>query len=307
MNNCSFSKALDAYLVFAESRLSPHTIAEYSNTFQKFMNFIGQDMLVDDINPFLIERFLQSQTSVSKKTRLNYHTGLSALWTWMVLRGLAVKNVVREVKPPKPEIREIDPFSQEDIRLIMHSLGKSKPHFMRGKPNVTRSLPEERRNRAILLLLLDTGIRASELCDLTIKDFDLRNKKVKVFGKGAKERFIPVSPTTAEAIWRYLYSKGEAPVIAPLFTTISGRRLDKDNLRHMTVTSGERAGVSNCHPHRFRHTFAINFLRNGGSIYALQEILGHSSLEMVKRYLQIANADIEQAHRIASPVMNWGL
>lgn len=307
MDNYTFSKALDGYLVFAESRLSPHTIAEYSNTFQKFMNFLEHDILIKDIDSFMIDGFLQSQTKVSKKTRLNYHIALSAFWSWMVIRKLAEKNIVKEVKPPKPEIRDIEPLSQQDVRLLIQAVGKSRPHFMRGRPGVVRSLPEEKRNKAILLLLVDTGLRASELCDLTIRDFDLRNKKVRLFGKGSKERFVPISPTTAEAIWRYLNSRGEVPIIAPLFATDTGRRLDRDNLRHMTVTTGARAGVMNCHPHRFRHTFAINFLRNGGSIYALQDILGHSTLEMVKRYLQIASTDIEQAHRIASPVTNWGL
>jgi len=72
-------------------------------------------------------------------------------------------------------------------------------------------------------------------------------------------------------------------------------------------TAGERAGVPGAHPHRYRHTptGVITFLRNGGNVFALQTILGHESLEMVKRYLKIAQTDLQKVHQDASPVMNW--
>jgi integrase/recombinase XerD len=73
------------------------------------------------------------------------------------------------------------------------------------------------------------------------------------------------------------------------------------------VRLGAKAGVQACHPHRFRHTFAVNFLRNGGNAFELQMALGHTTLQMVQTYLALAQADLDAAHRKASPVENWRL
>jgi len=83
--------------------------------------------------------------------------------------------------------------------------------------------------------------------------------------------------------------------------------MDRHRLLKQLTSIGQRAGVHDCHPPRFRHTFAINYLRNGGDIYTLQMALGHASLVMYKQYLELAQSDLKSAHRIASPVKNWGL
>ena len=83
--------------------------------------------------------------------------------------------------------------------------------------------------------------------------------------------------------------------------------MGENTIRHLLRNLGERANVKDVHPHRFRHTFSIEFLRNGGDVYSLQRLLGHSTLPMCLRYLALAQADIEKAHRRASPADNWRL
>ena len=126
-------------------------------------------------------------------------------------------------------------------------------------------------------------------------------------GKGSKERQIPISGTTGQALWRYLTQRPQSTLGDPLFCTNQGRRFSVYRLGDIIQNIASRASVPNATCHRFRHTFAINFLRNGGDVYSLQRILGHATLQMCKRYLAIAQVDIDKAHRQASPVSNWGL
>ena len=129
-----------------------------------------------------------------------------------------------------------------------------------------------------------------------------------VEAKGDKERIVPISAETHELIWQYHASR---PVPKPkyqdfVFLNRRGRLLNKDIIGKMFRRLGRRAGVQ-VNAHKFRHTGATEFVRNGGDPFALQKILGHSTMPMVERYIHLAKVDIEQAHRRASPVYNWDL
>ena len=109
-------------------------------------------------------------------------------------------------------------------------------------------------------------------------------------------------------LWRYLAEREDhVDADAPLFLGQLSRRLRRDTLRQLLRDLGRRAGVKNCHPHRFRHTFAVTYLWSGGDVFTLQAILGHSTLEMVQHYARLAQLDVEKAHWKASPADNWYL
>ena len=105
-----------------------------------------------------MEAFLAAQT-VSKKTILNYHIGLSALWTWAVNEGLTDQHILHQVERAKPEKRSISPYSEEDIKAMLASLSHSRCYSVPRKGETANSLPNAERNRAIILVLLDTGVR----------------------------------------------------------------------------------------------------------------------------------------------------
>jgi integrase/recombinase XerD len=171
-----------------------------------------------------------------------------------------------------------------------------------------------KRDRAIILTLLDTGLRASELCALKMGDLEQKTGRLQVKhgrtggAKGGKGRIVFLGKTARRTLWLYLttHEDAEDPE-APLFIGRFNRPLNRDTLRQVIASLGEKAGVKNCHPHRFRHTMAITYLRSGGDVFTLQALLGHSTLDMVQHYARIADIDVEQTHRHASPVDNWRL
>jgi integrase/recombinase XerD len=162
------------------------------------------------------------------------------------------------------------------------------------------------RDKAILLSLVDTGCRASELLSINIADIDLVNGEIRILhGKGDKFRTVYLGKNSRRAVRRYLKTRSELFNHSPLWITNDGCRLAISGLREIIRRRARDANIDSPGIHDFRRCFAIEFLRNEGDIFTLQKILGHSSLEMVRRYLALARADCEIAHRKASPVDRW--
>lgn len=298
----SLSRCIDEFLEFKKAqRLSHGTLVDYEIVLRRFAKEIG-DPEIERIDRKTIVHYLAS-LQFSKKRVKNIHTSLSSLWTWAVSEGYCSSHILRQIKPPRPEKRPILPFTREQILDMLESTHSSKEYSRPGKRACRNRLKSGLRDRAIILLLLDTGIRASELCGIRIKD--IKPGGVYVQGKGSKDRIVPLSEPTRSALLAYLGDRKDPDDF--VFKTEQGHPLTRDALRLIIRRIGDRAGVNDAHPHRFRHTFAITFLRNGGDPFTLQMILGHETLDMVRRYLAIAQSDIDSVHRRASPVKAWGL
>ena len=284
----SLSQAVELFFEAKRSeRLSEHTLADYAVTLRRWQAYAGPQTPLSQISPSQARSFIGS-LPVSKKTAKNAHVALSSLWSWAVSDGYAVDHIMRRVTPPKPEVRVIVPYRREELEWMMDSPGA---------PPL--------RNRALILFLLDTGVRASEVG--TVRIGDLRGLSVVVYGKGDKEREIPLSPRTLRAMLAYLATRRRQTVKEPLFSTRDGKPMDRHAIRSWLERMGERIGVAGLCCHRFRHTFAINYLRNGGDAISLQRMLGHTTLDMVRRYTEMTQDDLAAIHRRASPVENWGL
>ncbi len=306
--------------------LSDTTLTSYQDQLDRLLNHLG-DILIADINALHVEDFIYwlrtdyepqrvngKQKPLSGKTIYNYWVTLKSFFSWAHQREFIAANPMDVVPRPKFNDKPVDPFTREEIDKLLQVCKQSRLAETNGRRPFMMDRPTYRRDEALILFLLDTGLRASELCALRIRDVDMSTGEVTIQhgkeggAKGAKGRTVYIGKATKRTLWRYLVERGEKDnEEVPLFTTIDDKPLNRDSLRFIFIRLGKAAGLKTCHPHMFRHTFAINYLRSDGDVLTLQTLLGHTSLEMVKRYARIAKIDLQRSHGRASPVDNWGL
>jgi len=225
---------------------------------------------------------------VRPRTVATYHGHLRTFFAWMVREGEIEASPMDRIPIPTNRNDQIQPFTPEQVNALLTAAKRS--HY-------------PRRDEAILLFLLDTGVRASELCSLRVQDVDVSGRRATVLGKGNKRRTLPFHKTCAKALWQYLKEDAREPD-DPLFVSERSDAFTRSGLLQLIRRLGRTAKIATarCSPHTFRHTFAVEFLRAGGNVFTLQQILGHTSLHMTNKYVALAQADIENQHRQFSPV-----
>lgn len=303
------STAVEGYWLARKRDFSQNTVNDYSLTFRRFVAFVDDSdmatVTTDQIHGFLNHL---DDMGLSAKTQANAWTALSSLWTWAA-DALSVPHIVRgRVKRPKTRRVQPIPFTQAEVRLLLASCDQMAPYTTNSGQRVQNPRPTAQRDRAIMMTMLDTGIRVSELTALIIRDYTAATGELRIrHGKGDKSRSVFLGQAARQAVWLYLSTRLYPVDIAPLFISREGTPLDRIAVLRMVKRAGERVGVAGAHPHKFRHTFAITFLRNGGNPLELQGILGHEKMDTVMLYVNYAASDLEAAQRRASPADGWKL
>ncbi|MBR2460679.1 MAG: tyrosine-type recombinase/integrase [Clostridia bacterium] len=146
------------------------------------------------------------------------------------------------------------------------------------------------RDYTVCTLMVDSGLRLHEIVTLERKHVHLDERYLIVTGKGDKQRIVPFGDFTARTLRAYDDArKSWCPPIASFFVTVDGEPMIDTTLKDVFRRLKERSGIPRLHPHLLRHTFATKYLGNGGDVYTLQRILGHTTLDMVKKYLHLSN------------------
>lgn len=278
--------------------LSPRTVADYQDKIGRFVAFCKAQGVNEpgQITPHHIRLFLLFlQERIKASSVHDYYGCVHRLINWMLEEKILKENPMERMKPPKVPRQVIQPFTRDHFVRMLTVCGDT---FLGC------------RNQAILKTFLDTGLRLSELVGIQRSDLDFDNGTIKVMGKGAKERRVRMSPETQKAILKYLLRRRNDDLPC-LWVTEENRPLRARGVSSMIRRLGELAGIRHqvrTSAHTFRHTAAIQYLRNKGDQFTLQIMLGHSTLEMTKRYVSTLGVeDMLKAHQTASPVENWRL
>ncbi len=220
----------------------------------------------------------------------DYFVNLAFMFDWIVSEGYLDASPLQGLPIPKVRASQIQPLSDAHVTALLEAARK------------TRS---PKRDTAILLLLLDCGLRASELCNLKMNDLDVEVRRCYVLGKGNKHRSVFFGRTTAKALWQYLRAERREPDELVFYAERGHKAkeaLTRNGLGQLVRRLGAAAGVKavRCSPHSLRHTYAVSFLRAGGNVFTLREALGHTNLQMTQKYVVIAEADVEAQSKLYS-------
>jgi site-specific recombinase XerD len=299
---------------------SPRTVEFYSDNLRRFLWFAEQKDWPDDIrliDEWHIREFVgylanetsrwglsgngseRAQRKVSHTTIHHYFVVLANFFGWVVREGFLADNPTAKIKIAKPKNKVINPYSVEEINKMLAVCERDYEHNAKFLGS---------RNKAIVLVFLDAGVRLSELTGMGTNDVDTSNGNIRVLGKGNKERVVRIGKTAQKSLWRYLMHRPDNGEVA-LWLTEEGKPLSSQAIHCMVVGLKSRAGVKTSGSiHRFRHTFALNFLRVDKNVFNLQYLLGHSELEMVRRYTAtLGMEDALKAHEKASPADTMGI
>ncbi len=276
--------------------LSPGTIHFYKIKLSKFTSFCLEKWIssILELTPSILREYLLflQDTGHNPGGRHAHFRAIRTFLYWYEneYEPDGWKNPITKVKAPKVVQDPLDPVTVADIKSLLGTCNKT------GFTNL--------RDRAIILFLSDTGVRANELLSLNNDDVNLNTGQIQIKkGKGGKYRIVFIGQTTANAIFTYLNNRRDQN--EPLFVIqpqSGSTRLTYFGLRSMFKRRATQAGIIPPLLHSFRRAFALSMVRNGVDLYTLQKLMGHASIDTLKHYLKHTTEDIQRAHEKFGPV-----
>jgi integrase/recombinase XerD len=264
------------HLAMRSARKSPKTITTYTQGVTSFLNWCGRTGTPPELTKANAQGWVVGllDGGAQAKTADTWLGGLKRFATWLAEEGELPVDPLLRMPAPKLDQKVIDPLTADELKLMLRGChGRSF---------------RDRRDEAILRLMLETGMRANEVIDLKVADLDLTRGLVVVYrGKGGKGRIVPFGPHTATALDRYIRMRRQQPNANDAQLFIGAGQVKTFSYSGLAKTMRRRAkdvGVEGFHLHRMRHTAATRWLAAGGSEGGLMAVAGWTNRQMMDRY-----------------------
>lgn len=281
------NKYIEKYLDYLqyEKKLSKNTILSYKDNLKKFALFFNdKDLLIlntDEIRDFLYDE------SIVARTRAHYLTVINSFYNYLVSENIIKNNPVQTIKLPKLEKKLPEFLTIEEVDKLL---------------NIVPTKIYDYRNIAMMETLYATGIRVSELVNMKISDIDFNECIIKIFGKGSKERIVPINESAYNALKDYidnyrlflLKTKSSEYVFINNFGNKISRQGFFKILKKLCKDAVINKEVS---PHTLRHSFATHLLNNGANLRVIQTLLGHSNITTTQIYTHLSNESLKNDYK----------
>ena len=274
---------------------SGNTVAAYGRDLRRYVSWLAELGVSDpeDVTRELVEAHVAelTETGLAPASVERAVSAIKGLHRFMVSDGICSAHPTSDLPLPAKPARLPDVISVEDAgRLLDQPFPRT---------------PTGLRDRAVLEVLYGCGLRASELMGLDLRAVLLDEELLRVFGKGEKERVVPILGTAAEALGAYLERgrgalEGRRPTQA-VFLNARGGRLTRQSVHAIVEKYGRVVGIRGLHPHTLRHSFATHLLEGGADLRAVQELLGHANVATTQLYTHVDRSHIRRVYLAAHP------
>ena len=291
-------KAIDDYIVYltVEKGLSRNTLEAYSNDVRKLAQYLNDEAVTDwkDVDQYVVRGYLASmqQENVTNTTRARNVAAMKSFFRFLYVEKLTDVNLAELLDGPRKEKVLPKYLTIEEVERLLAA------------PDVTTN--NGCRDKAMLELLYASGLRVSELINLRLTDVSFEMAYVRCFGKGSKERGIPLGQYALDALDRYI-NACRADVMNSwqtdvLFLNKSGKGLTRQGFWKIIKKYGQEAGITaDITPHVLRHSFATHLLSNGADLRAIQEMLGHADIATTQIYTHLLGEQMLDVYKEAHP------